>query len=147
MGGEPAKGTTLERDISFAEWQGLQQVYRANAGKPFCAKAVAYMDFWGWDSADFQVETGLLPKNHSLIINGKVKRMSADNAVALCKGLRLTLPLAMDLLHSAHIAISDGEDDEYLRYILEVKMGASVDECNAFLKKIGKPKLGSKTAA
>ena len=147
MGREPVKGSALEGNISFAEWQGLQRIYRANAGKPFCSKVVAYMDFWGWDAADFITATGLLPKNHSEIIHGKAKRMSANNAVALCKALRLTLPLAQDLLHSAHIAISDGEDDEYLRYILEVKAGASVDECNAFLKKKGQPRLGSKTAS
>ena len=147
MGRELVRGTTHRHDLSFAEWQGLQQIYRANAGKPFCAKAVAYMDFWGWDAADFISETGLLPKNHSEIIHGKAKRMSAENGVALCKGLRLTLPQALDLLQSAHIAISDGKDDEYLRYILETKAGASVSECNAFLKKRGQPKLGSKTTS
>ena len=147
MGRVPVRETKLDRDLSFAQWQGLHKTYRANIGKPFCIKVVAYMDFWGWDCADFITETGLLPKNHSEIIHGKVKGMSADNAVALCRGLRLTLPLAMDLLHSVHIAISDGEDDEYLRYILEAKVSASVKECNAFLKRKGQPMLGSKTAS
>ena len=144
MGREPVKGSAFEGEISFAEWQGLRAVHRRVAGRPFCEQAAAYMEYWRWDGSDFYVETGLLQKNHSLIMNGKIRSMELESIVALGKGLKLGASMIHDLLHAARAAFSLDVDDDYLTYLVETKAGKSLAACNRFLAQHGQPRLGSK---
>ena len=144
MGREPVRGSPFEGDISFADWQGLRAVHRRVAGRPFCEQAVEYMDYWQWDATDFICETGLLHKNHSQIINGKIKSMELEGVVAFGKGLKLGPSMIYDLLRAARAAFSYDVDDDYLTYLVETKAGKSLVACNRFLAQHGQPRLGSK---
>ena len=144
MGREPVKGTAFEGNISFAEWQGLRAVHRAVMSKSFCEQAIAYINYWAMDSNDFINATGLLPKNYSEIMNGKVKSMQPEKVVALGIGLKLGASMTYDLLRAAKIAFSYDVDDDYLTYLIETKAGKPISACNRFLAQHKQPRLGTK---
>jgi len=100
--------------------------------------------FRQWDATDFICETGLLPRHHSEIIHGKTQTMRLENVVTICMALRLTKRQADDVLRAARLALSNSEEDEYLEYLLETKVGWSLEDCNAFLTEMGQSELGSK---
>jgi len=143
MGREPVRGSPFEGDISFADWQGLRAVHRNVAGKPFCEQAIAYISYWEMDSGDFAFATGLLPKNHSEIMNHKVKSMSPEKVVSLGLGLKLGATMAYDLLRAAKIAFSYDVEDDYLTYLIETKTGKPIAACNRFLAQHAQTRLGT----
>ena len=130
--------------LSFEDWKGLRDIHRRVAYLPFCEQIKAYMDYWQWDATDFICETGLPSTRHSEIIHGKRTSMQLEHVVAICKGLRLTKRQADDVLRAARLALSNNEEDECLEYLLETKVGWSLEDCNAFLAEMGQPELGSK---
>lgn len=74
--------------------------------------------------------------------NGSNKsKPTIQTVVALCVGLRLPLPLSLDLVHKAgHTFTGEPSDIAYLT-ILSTMTGCRIYDCNALLRSTGVPPL------
>ena len=129
--------------ISYEELVQLEKLTHDTVFLPLCQRMMAFMDFRNWNPLRFHLNTNLDMNTYSKLKNNHMKRPDMRTFIAICAGLRLPYHIIEDLLRSARMTFSYSKEDQAYRYVVLIMHGASIDECNTFLREQGVPLLGS----
>ena len=133
----------MRKILTFEELADLEKIALETAVLPFHMRLEAFMTYRKWTSLRFTQYTSLDASLYSKLKSGRRKRPDMRTIIAICVGLRLPLHIVEDLLRSAGMAFTNSLEDRAYRYLIMVMNGATIDECNDFLRTQGVPLLGS----